>query len=213
MSPPYRRRRILLTIGVAAPVLAFAAVVIAIAAYPGFDQAHQYLSDLGGPKAPHPMIFNLAIFITGLGATAAGAGFGLALAALGGPRIAAWLTAASFALAGYGLVVASLYPWPDRRHLAINLALGIQLAPLLLMWGLTRVEGMGGLRRFLALVFVAMAVLTVLTKHLVFKDLVNDANAGGGERGFAVVLVGWTGVAAFVLERRLVARAQVQVLG
>jgi len=204
VSEPYRRRRILLAIGVAAPILAFVAVVIAVLAYPGFDQARQYLSDLGGPKAPHPMIFNLAILVTGLGAAAAGAGFALALLALGGARIAAGLVAASFALAGYGLVMASLYPWPDPRHLAINLGLGIQLAPLLLIWGLARVEGTKALRRFLALVFVAMAVLTVLTKHLVFKGLVNDANVGWWERAFALVLVGWTGVAAFALERRLV---------
>lgn len=208
MRPPYRRRRLLLQVGVAAPILAFLAVLAAIAAYPGFDQAHQYLSDLGGPKAPHPEIFNLAVFITGFGSAAAGAGFGLALAALGGGRIAAALTAASFALAGYGLVVASLYPWPDPRHLAILLALGIQLAPLMMIWALARLEGMGGLRRFLAAIVVVMAVMTVLTRHLLFKDLVNDANVGWWERAFALVLVGWIGVAAWILERRLLKLAR-----
>jgi len=208
VRPPYRRRRLLLQVGVAAPILAFLAVLAAIAAYPGFDQAHQYLSDLGGPKAPHPEIFNLAVFITGFGSAAAGAGFGLALAALGGGRIAAALTAASFALAGYGLVVASLYPWPDPRHLAILLALGIQLAPLMMIWALARLEGMGGLRRFLAAIVVVMAVMTVLTRHLLFKDLVNDANVGWWERAFALVLVGWIGVAAWILERRLLKLAR-----
>ena len=207
MSTPYRRRRLLLTVGVAAPILALVAVLIAVVAYPGFDHARQYLSDLGGPKARYPMIFNLAILLTGFGALAAGAGFGLAILALGGARIAAGLTALSFALAGYGMVMASLYPWPDPRHLAINLGLGIQLAPLLLIWGLARVGGMSGLRRFLVAVFVAMAVLTVLTKHLVFKGLVNDANVGWWERAFAIVLVGWIAVAAFVLERRLIRQA------
>jgi hypothetical membrane protein len=202
-APVYRRRRLLLQIGVAAPILAFMAILVAIATYPGFDQQHQYLSDLGGPKAPHPAIFNLAVFLTGLGSAAAGAGFGLALAALGGGRIASALTAASFALAGYGLVVSSLYPWPDRRHLAIMLALGIQVAPVLMIWALARVEGAAGLRRFLAGVFAAMAVMTVLTRHLAFKDLVNDGNVGWWERAFTVVLVGWIGVAAWVLERRL----------
>ena len=48
-----------------------------------------------------------------------------------------------------------------------------------------------------------MAILTVLTKHLVFKGMVNDFNVGWWERAFAFVLVGWTGVAAYVLERRL----------
>lgn len=205
---PYCRRRRLLQVGVAAPILAFIAVLAAIAAYPGFDQAHQYLSDLGGPKAPHPEIFNLAVFVTGFGSAAAGAGFGLALAALGGGRIASALTAASFALAGYGLVIASLYPWPDPRHLAILLALGIQLAPMLMIWALARVEEMNALRRFLAGVVVVMAVMTVLTRHLMFKDLVNEANVGWWERAFALVLVGWIGVAAWVLERRLLKLAR-----
>ena len=131
----FRRRRLLLQIGMAAPVLAFVAVAVAALAYPGFDNARQYISDLGGPKALHPEIFNGAILITGVGAIAAGMGFGLSLVALGGSRIAAALTSLSFALAGVGMVLASYYPWPDPRHLAINLGLGIQLAPVLLLWG------------------------------------------------------------------------------
>jgi glucan biosynthesis protein C len=194
----------LLVIGMAAPILAFVGVAAAALAYPGFNNATQYISALGGPSARHPEIFNAAILITGVGAVAAGLGFSLAVVALGGSRIAAGLTSLSFGLAGVGMVLASYYPWPDPRHLAINLGLGIQLAPLLLLWGLARVEGMAGLRRFLIVVFVAMAVLTVLTKHLIFKGLVNGANVGWWERAFAVVLVGWTGVAAFALERRLV---------
>lgn len=200
----FRRRRTLLVVGMAAPVLAFVGVAAAALAYPGFNNATQYISDLGGPSARHPEIFNAAILVTGVGAVAAGLGFSLAVVALGGSRIAAALTSLSFGLAGVGMVLASYYPWPDPRHLAINLGLGIQLAPVLLLWGLARVEGMAGLRRFLIVVFVAMAVLTVLTKHLIFKGLVNDANVGWWERAFAIVLVGWTGVAAFALERRLV---------
>jgi glucan biosynthesis protein C len=46
-------------------------------------------------------------------------------------------------------------------------------------------------------------VLTVLTKHLMFPGLVNDANVGWWERAYAIVLVGWVGVAAAVLQKRL----------
>jgi hypothetical protein len=109
-----------------------------------------------------------------------------------------------------GLVVSSIYPWPDPRHLAINLGLGIQIAPLAMVWALRNIEGMGRLRLFLAGVFVVMAILTVLTKHLLFKGLVNDDNVGWWERAFAIVLVGWTGVAAYSLERRLLALARAE---
>ncbi len=205
MSGPrlYRRRRFLLWVGVAAPVIAITTVSAAALAYPGFNHARQYLSELGGASARVPQIFNLGVIVSGLSAIASGAGFGLAILALARAWIAALLLWISFTLAGIGMVMASLFPWPDPRHLAINLALGIQMAPILLIWGLARLPEFSTLRRFLVLVLVAMAILTVLTKHLVLKGLVNDANVGWWERGFAVVLVGWIGVAAFTLERRL----------
>jgi hypothetical membrane protein len=195
--------RPLLACGVAAPLLALASTLAAMAAYPGFNPARQYLSELGGATAGHPLIFNAGVFVAGLMTALAGVGFGLAIVVLAKARVAGALTAVVFVLAGVGLAKAAVYPWPDPRHLAINLALGIQLAPLLLLWGLWRRPDLARLKLFLALVFVAMGVLTVLTKHLVLPALVNDANVGWWERGYAVILVGWVGVAAFVLQRCL----------
>ena len=48
-----------------------------------------------------------------------------------------------------------------------------------------------------------MTVLAVITRHLVFPHMVDDGNVGWWERVFAIVLIGWSGVAAFCLERRL----------
>lgn len=204
---PFRRRRILLRIGMAAPVLALLTTLLAVALFPNFNHATQFLSELGAGAARHPQVFNAGVAFAGIGAGIAGIGFGLAILALGGPRVPAALTALAFVLAAVGLVVSSLYHWPDPRHLAINLGLGIQLAPLFLLWGLARADGVSRLRWFLAMVFVLMAVLTVITKHLVFPGTVNPQNVGWWERAFAIVLVGWVGVAAFLLERRLIALA------
>ena len=204
----FRRRRFLLRIGIAAPILAYVSVGVAALTWPGFDHATQYISELGGEAAPHPAIFNVGVLVSGVGAGVAGIGFGLSVLALGGARISAAIIALCFGLAGVGLVLSSLYPWPDPRHLAINLGLGIQLAPLAMVWALRRIEDMGRLRAFLLAVFAVMAVLTVLTKHLIFKGLVNDDNVGWWERAFAIVLVGWTGIAAYVLERRLLIMAK-----
>jgi glucans biosynthesis protein C len=198
-----RSRRRLLACGVAAPILALASTLAAMAAYPGFNPARQYLSELGGASAGHPLIFNAGVFAAGLLAALAGCGFALAIIALTGARLVAGLTAVVFVLAGVGLAQAAIYPWPDPRHLAINLALGIQLAPLLLLWGLRSSRELPRLKAFLVMVFAAMAALTVLTKHLFLPSLVNDANVGWWERGYAVILVGWVGVAAFALDRRL----------
>jgi hypothetical membrane protein len=194
-----------LAFGVAAPAVALTSVATAMAAYPGFDNSRQYLSELGGASAHSPLLFNAGVFAAGLMAAVAGAGFGLAMARLSGARVLGGLTALAFTLAAVGLSVSALYPWPDHRHLIINLGLGIQLAPLLILAGLWRRGDLPGLKLFLAIVFLAMAVLTVLTKHLLFPALVNDANVGWWERAYAIVLVGWVGVAAAVLQRRLVA--------
>lgn len=202
-GPRFARRRRLLAIGMAAPILALTSVLAAIAAYPGFDNARQYLSELGGASARAPLIFNAGVMAAGLMAGLAGAGFGLAIVALTNARFVGGLTAVVFLLAGAGLAIAAIYPWPDPRHLAVNLGLGIQLAPLLLLWGLRGRRDLRRLKLFLIAIFALMGVLTVLTKHLVFPTLVNDANVGWWERAYAVVLVGWVGVAAFVLDRRL----------
>lgn len=199
--PP--RWRVLLACGIAAPLLAFATTALAMAANPRFNLATQYLSELGGASARAPQIFNAGVLIAGIMAGLAGVGFGLSILTLTRSRWIAVLTAALFVIAGWGMVQSAIFHWPDRRHLAINLALGIQLAPVLLLWGLWPRRDLSRLKLFLALVFAAMAVLTVLTKHLLFPGVVNDANVGWWERAYAIVLVGWVGVAAFVLERTL----------
>lgn len=199
----YSRRRGLLTVGVAAPVMAFLVVVLAIAAYPGFDNATQYLSELGGATAPWPIIFNLGVFAAGIMAALAGVGFGLAIHALCRAPLAAAAVGLAFILAGAGLALSTLWPWPDPRHMIVNLGLGIQLAPVLLLWGLAPRADLPRLKLFLAVTFLLMAGLTLLTKHLAFPGTVNDANVGWWERLYAVVLVCWVGVAAWLLERKL----------
>lgn len=200
---PYFRRRVLLGLGVAAPLLSAIVFLVAVAAYPGFDHATQYLSELGGASARYPVIFNLGIFIAGVLAALTGIGFGWAIMALTGARITGLLTAGAFILAGYGLAASTLYPWPDPRHMIISLGLGIQIAPLLLLWGLRKRSDVPALKLFLISAFVAMAVLTLFTKHLVWPGTVNDLNVGWWERVYAFVLIGWAGVAALMLERRV----------
>lgn len=184
----------------AAPVLAIATVLAAVAAYPGFNHATQYISELGGAKAARPEIFNFGIMLSGLAAMAAGVGYSLVLVEHRRP-ISGVFIALCFIAGGIGLIGAAIFPWPDRRHMVISLGLGIQLAPLLLIWGLRGAPERRRLRWFLMAVFLAMMVLTVFTKHLVLPGTVNDANVGWWERVFAFVLVSWVGVAAWMLDR------------
>lgn len=203
----FRRRRILLAIGVASPVLAILSVLAAVAAYPGFNHATQFLSELGGSTARLPLIFNGGVLVSGVAAAVAGLGFGMGVASLGGSRIASAFLTLCFALAGLGLVISSLYVWPDPRHLWVNLGLGIILAPLFLIWGLAPIKDMARLKGFLIVVCLMMAALAVITNHMVLPGTVNPANVGWWERVFAIVLVGWTGIAAWCLERALYRQA------
>lgn len=208
---PHRLRSLLLRAGAASPLIAVGFMLLAWALYPGFNSATQYLSELGGPKSPYPIFFNLGLLAVGLGGASAALGFALAVPALGGGRIVGWLVAACFLAAAVGLIAGLVFVWPDPRHNLIQLGLGIQIAPLVLIWGLRRVEGMAGLRRFLAGAAAVMLVLTVLTKHLVWPNLVNGDNVGWWERAYAIVLVGWGGVAAVAIERRLIRLAAVDL--
>jgi len=195
--------RALLAVGVAAPVLALVAVLIAAAIYADFDHARQYLSELGGATAAHPWIFNAGVLFAGVLTGFAGLGFALAVVILTRSIVSPILIGLLFVLAGIGLVVSSLYAWPDPRHMAINLGLGIQLAPVFLLFALRNVAGFLRLKQFLLAAFLAMVALTVMTKHLIFPGTVNDLNVGYWERAFAIVLVGWVGVAAWLLGKAL----------
>jgi glucan biosynthesis protein C len=204
----WRRRRILLAVGVVAPIFAFLAVILAVLAYPGFNNATQFLSDLGGATAKHPWLFNGGVFISGFGAAAAGIGFGLALVALGGNRVAAGGVMVCFVLAGFGMAASALIPWPNPWHLLINLGLGIILAPLFMIWGLWKIADMGRLKLFLAGISLANLMMALITNHRIWYGLVNPSNVGLWETAFAILLVGWTGIAAYALERRLYRLAQ-----
>lgn len=195
--------RLLLAFGVAAPIVAFGSTLLAMSADPGFNLARQYISELGGASARAPLLFNGGVFVAGMMAGLAGIGFGLAITVLTRARITGALTAAVFILSGAGLIQSALHPWPDPRHLAINFALGIQLAPLFLLWALWPRRDVRRLKPFLAIAFAVMAALTLLTRHLILPTLVNDANVGWWERAYAIILVGWVGVAALALDRCL----------
>ncbi len=206
----YRRRRWLLWAGIGAPLLATASFIAATLTYPDFNHATQYISVLGSEAAPYPGLFNTGILLSGVAAGLAGAGFGLALLAMGGNRIAAAVTFLAFALGAAGLILSTVWLYPDPMHAIINLGLGIQLAPVFILWGLAGVSDFRRLKIFLAIIFVAMLVLTAITNyHFIplFPGVVNADNVGLWERIYAFVLVGWVGVTAFLLERRLISLA------
>lgn len=202
---PVRHQRTLLAVGVVGPILGFLALVAAMLAYPGFNQATQYLSELGGEHATHPEIFNLAVGLVGLGAFLAGAGFYFGLVGVGGRRIPAMIAAGLMMFGGVGLVIGAIYVYPDPRHLAVQWGFALPFAPIMMIWSLWGVPGFTGLRRFLAGLMLAMVFMIVVPhRHWTpFPGLVNSTNVGWWERTQVFVLVSWVAVVAVALDRRL----------
>lgn len=198
-----RHQRRLLAVGIIGPLLGFLALCAAMATYPGFNQATQYISELGDPRAPHPEIYNLSVGLVGIGAFLAGGGFYCALLAVGGRSLPAALTGLLMAFGGAGLIISAIFIYPDPRHLAVQWGFALPFCPLLILWSLWGRPGFTNLRRFLVATMVVMTALILICQHIVFPSVVNSVNVGWWERAEIVVLVGWVLVVAAALDRRL----------
>ncbi len=198
-----RHQRGLLAVAVVGPLLGFLALLAAMASYPGFNQATQYLSELGDGRAPHPAIFNLSVGLVGVGAFLAGAGFYFALLGVGGRRLPATLTAVLLGLGGAGLITSAIFVYPNPLHLAVQLGFCLPFCPILIIWSLWRLPGFAALRRFLVATMVTMVALIVVCEHWIWPGLVNSVNVGWWERAEVAVLVFWVLVVAIALDRRL----------
>jgi hypothetical membrane protein len=71
-AAPSRFEKTALASGVAAPVLYFASVAAGAMMYPGFSVIRQFASDLGAQDAPHPLILNVGVVLSGVAVGLAG---------------------------------------------------------------------------------------------------------------------------------------------
>ncbi len=196
-----RSPRHLLSFGIAVPILYLLALVLGSAFYPGYSHVTRYASELGAAEAPHPWIFNSGIVAAGVAALIAGPGLVLALHRLGSDRLPAVLAGLAVSLWGVAMVLGGSFPMPDPRHGGFGLSLGLQVAPLFLLWGLRRAPDSGRLRTFLVVVFLAMTALFAVMMGV--GGLVTRANVGLWQRGNALASIPWIGIAAYALRRRL----------
>ncbi len=196
-----RSPRHLLSFGIAVPILYLLALVLGSAFYPGYSHVTRYASELGAAEAPHPWIFNSGIVAGGVAALIAGPGFFLALRRLGSDRLPAVLSGVAVSLWGVAMVLGGSFPMPDPRHGGFGLGVGLQVAPLFLLWALRHAPDSGRLRIFLVFVFLAMTALFAVMMGV--GGLVTRANVGLWQRGNALASIPWLGIAAFALRRRL----------
>jgi hypothetical protein len=183
----------LLTAGlVAAPVLYYFALLAGAATYPGYDHATRYASELGAAGAPYPALFNISIIAMGVATLLGAVGLALSLRDISGKWLWAVLAALALALWGASMVMGGMFPMPDERHGGFGLGLAEPLAPLFVLLALLGAPRSGGMKAFLAFVFVGSLALLAIMMGV--GGLVRLSNVGIWQRintGFAIP---WTAV-------------------
>jgi len=189
----------LLRIGLVVPAIMVADVLVAQHMFPGFRPGAQFISELGGPAAPNPAIFNVGMILAGLAGIAAGAGFTQALEHAGGRRRVSAFAGLWVAMTGLGALFAGLFHWPDPMHRACGVGLAIQFAPLFTAWALWGRPEHRRLARFsLGWFFFLLLVLALLTG---VWNVRTGNDVGFWQRGHAALGLLWLAIAAFCLDR------------
>ncbi len=188
-----------LKIGVITPVIMVADVWLAQRLFPGFNPGAQFISELGGPASPNPLVFNIGMVLAGTAGLFAGAGFAHVLEHAGGRRRVSAFAGLWVALTGLGAIFAGLFHWPDEMHRACGVGLAIQFAPLFTAWALWGVPGHRRLAQFsLGWFFGLLLVFALLTG---VWNVRTGYDVGYWQRGHAFLGLLWLGIAAWTLER------------
>ena len=188
-----------LKIGVIAPAIMVADVAIAQRLFPGFDAGAQFISELGGPKAPLPEVFNYGMILAGVAGLFAGAGFTHALEQAGGRRRVSAFAGLFVALTGLGAFFAGVFHWPDPMHRACGVGLAIQFAPLFTAWALWGKPGYRRLAQFSLGWFLGLLLVFALLTGV--WNVRTGYDVGYWQRGHAFLGLLWLAIAAWALER------------
>ena len=201
-----RLTRPLLLLGIAVPALYFGTLLLAASTWPGYSHVTRYASELGGPEAPMPWIFNRGIVTMGVTCVLAAFGFGLALRQLTHRGALSALSAVCIGLFGVSMVMGGLFPMPNPLHGAFGLGLALSLAPVFMALAVQRERRLAGLHGFLWVSAVFMAAMLAVMMGV--GHLVTRANVGLWQRANALAMFPWLGIAAWALGRALAAADQ-----
>ncbi len=195
------RERILLMAGIAVPFLYYGTMLVSSLFFPGYNHITQYASELGGPDAIRPAIFNTGIILMGICGIAAGFGTTAVLRRLTGKKALPILAGLLLGLFGVAMVMGGLFPMPDERHGAYGLGMAVQLAPLFLWLALRKHDGLRGLKVFLLATFVVSLAMFAIMMGV--GQMVTRANVGLFQRMYSLTSFPWIGIASYYLMREV----------
>lgn len=196
-----RLEKALLAAGVAVPILYYGNLVLSSLFYPGYSHVRQYASELGGPDAPHPAIFNTLTMILGVCGVAAGVGLYLAVRRLTGRTVLAALAGLLAVLFGVAMIFGGAFPMPDERHGGYGLGMAVHLAPLALAAALWKRADLRAFNLFLLGIWVAGLVFFAIMMGV--GQMVTRANVGLFQRAYSLTSFPWLGIACYALGRAL----------
>lgn len=196
-----RLERALLAAGVLVPVFYYAALIGASLTWPGYSHRRQYASELGSAAAPQPWIFNLLIIAGGIAAIIAAGGVFLAAKRLGGRPVASFLAGLALFAWGVAMIMGGSFPMPNPLHNGFGLGLAMHLAPAFLLWALAG-HAAPRLKALLAVVLVLSLVLVLIMLDVGGLHLVRRSNVGLWQRAYALTVIPWVGVLAWMLRKR-----------
>lgn len=186
----------LLLAGVVGPLIYVAFALAGHWLAPGFDPAVRLVSELGLAEMPSAVLFNAGLIAAGALTMLAALGLFLETARRNAP-VAGGLAGLAVAAFGASIVTGGLFPLPDERHLAWGAGFAVQVAPLLTLLALRKTQGLGGLKVFLAVAFVAVNGLLAVLFGV--GDLVDGGNLGLWQRAYGLAMVSWIPVTALAL--------------
>ncbi len=170
--------------------------------YPGYNHITQLPSELGALGAPHPLVFNASLILTGVSLCLVSLAFHRALRGLGARPVWARSLGISLMIPAVYFGVVGLIALPDPRHnAAFPLLLPMHAAPFLLAKGLSHRLDLRQIAWYLATTGLAMLVLLAIALGL--GNMVSPRNAGLFIRIYAAAAFVWIGIVGPLLARQL----------
>jgi len=203
-----QRTRRLLLLGIAVPILYFGTLFVAASTWPGYSHQTRYASELGGPEAPKPWVFNSGSVFMGSVCIGSAFGFGRAVVEITGRRVPSVLAGFCIGLFGVSMLMGGLFPMPNPLHGGLGLVFALPLAPIFMALALRGVAGTTRLRTFLWASAAGMIVMLAIMMGV--GRLVTRQNVGAWQRVNALSIFPWIGVASWSLRRALARSAPVR---
>jgi hypothetical protein len=195
--------RMLLTAGVALPVIYFANLLLGGLFNPEIGHMTSAPSEYGAVDANLYVVWSIGFVLVGLAAAAAAVGLLLGLRRTGAGLLTTLPAVLAMGCVAFAFVMNGVFPLPDPLHYAFNILLPGLLTPLLGALALWKARAP---LTQIALLLAFAGVIAIFAMMSGAGDLVDETNIGLWVRIAAVVFFGSLALLSWTVLRKLPAR-------